>query len=90
MKILKYLIALSFFFTLISPQAYSQKKKYQASDYSNMEVEMADQMREDGKIYVVVAVITTILVGLIVYTITIDRKITGLEKLVNQKIQKSK
>jgi ABC-type amino acid transport system permease subunit len=90
MKILKYLIALGLFFILSSTPSYSQKKKYQESDYSNMEVEMADQMREDGKIYVVVAVVTTILVGLIVYTITIDRKISGLEKLVNQKTQKSK
>lgn len=43
-------------------------------------VEMADAMRADGKIYVVVAVILTILAGLILYVITIDRKIGKLEK----------
>ena len=43
-------------------------------------VEMADAMRADGKIYVVVAVILTILAGLILYVISIDRKIGKLEK----------
>jgi hypothetical protein len=43
-------------------------------------VEMADSMRADGKIYVVVAVILTILAGLIAYVISIDRKIGKLEK----------
>lgn len=42
--------------------------------------EMADTMRSDGKIWVVVAVISTILVGLIIYLITIDRNITSVEK----------
>ena len=41
---------------------------------------MADAMRADGKIYVVVAVILTILAGLILYVISIDRKIGKLEK----------
>ena len=42
--------------------------------------EMADTMRSDGKIWVVVAVITTILIGLIIYLITVDRKISSIEK----------
>lgn len=42
--------------------------------------EMADTMRSDGKIWVVVAVIITILLGLIIYLITVDRKITSIEK----------
>ncbi|MEY4875362.1 MAG: hypothetical protein RL708_511 [Bacteroidota bacterium] len=42
--------------------------------------EMADTMRSEGKIWVVVAVISTILVGLIIYLITIDRKISSVEK----------
>ncbi len=41
---------------------------------------MANTMRSNGKIYVVVAVILTILLGLIVYLIRIDRKISRLEK----------
>jgi hypothetical protein len=43
-------------------------------------VEMADTMRSSGKIYVVIAVILTILAGLILYIIRLDKKITKLEK----------
>lgn len=43
-------------------------------------VEMADAMRSDGKIYVVVAVIAVVLTGLVVYLVTLDRKISRLEK----------
>jgi EamA domain-containing membrane protein RarD len=42
--------------------------------------EMADAMRSNGKIYVVVAVCLTILIGLFIYVFTIDRKISRLEK----------
>jgi len=37
-------------------------------------------MRSEGKIYVVMAVCITILTGLIIYLITIDRKISKIEK----------
>ncbi|HEY4207332.1 MAG TPA: CcmD family protein [Puia sp.] len=43
-------------------------------------VEMADQLRANGKIYVVVAVLIVILLGLFLYVIRLDRKITRLEK----------
>jgi CcmD family protein len=43
-------------------------------------VEMADVMRRDGKIYTVVAVCLTILIGLFIYVFLIDRKINKLEK----------
>ncbi len=43
-------------------------------------VEMADRMRGNGQIYVVVAVVLTILAGLILYMIRLDRKIRKLEK----------
>ncbi|HQW44230.1 MAG: CcmD family protein [Chitinophagaceae bacterium] len=43
-------------------------------------VEMADTMRSNGRIYVVVAVVVTILLGLILYVARLDRKITRLEK----------
>lgn len=41
--------------------------------------EMADVMRSNGKIYVVVAVCLTILVGLFIYVFLLDRKISRLE-----------
>lgn len=43
-------------------------------------VEMADGMRSNGKIYVVVAVLATILAGLLLYVYTLDRKVTRLER----------
>jgi len=43
-------------------------------------VQMADGMRSSGKIYVVVAVLVTVLAGLLIYIISLDRKISKLEK----------
>lgn len=37
-------------------------------------------MRSNGKIFVVMAVVVTILIGLFAYLFTIDKKITRLEK----------
>ena len=42
--------------------------------------EMADTMRSNGKIYVVVAVCLTILIGLFIYVFIVDRKLSRLEK----------
>jgi uncharacterized transporter YbjL len=42
--------------------------------------EMADTMRKEGKIYVVIAVILTIFAGLVLYLVRLDRKISKLEK----------
>ncbi len=53
-------------------------------DYHNQQVNMADQFRADGKIYVVVAVIATVLAGIVVYLITIDRKLAKLEKMTKK------
>ncbi len=44
------------------------------------EVAMADQMRADGKIWVVVAVISVVFAGIIVFLVNIDRKVSKLEK----------
>ena len=43
-------------------------------------VDMADTMRSNGKIYVVVAIILTIFAGLVIYLVRLDRKISKLEK----------
>jgi len=51
------------------------------------DVEMADGLRAEGKIYVVVAIILIILTGLIGYLVMLDRKVTRLEKLVSGKIK---
>ncbi len=44
------------------------------------EVTMADQLRSDGKIWVVVAVIATVFAGIIIYLINLDSKISKIEK----------
>ena len=46
-------------------------------------VEMADAMRENGKIYVVVGVLSIIFTGIVIFLITIDRKVSKLEKEIN-------
>ena len=43
-------------------------------------VEMADIMRPNGKIYVVVAVISIIFIGLMIYLYLIDKRVKQLEK----------
>lgn len=43
-------------------------------------VDMAETMRSNGKIYVVVAVCLTILIGLFIYVASVDRKIKKIEK----------
>ncbi len=42
--------------------------------------EMADALRANGKIYVVVTVIGIIFTGIVTYLVYIDRKISKLEK----------
>ena len=51
----------------------------------NNSVEMADVMRSNGKIYVVVGVILIIFIGIIIYLVTLDRKVTKLEKEIQEK-----
>ena len=41
---------------------------------------MADDLRTSGKIYVVVAVVAVIVAGLLAYLISLDRKVSRLEK----------
>ena len=48
--------------------------------YAQEKAEMADLMRSNGKIYVVVAVCLTILIGLFLYIFMIDRKMSRIEK----------
>jgi CcmD family protein len=44
------------------------------------DVEMADILHQNGKIYVVVGVIAIIFVGLLVYMIMLDKRLSKLEK----------
>ncbi|KAA5539537.1 CcmD family protein [Adhaeribacter rhizoryzae] len=47
---------------------------------STANVEMADQLRRDGKIYIVVGCVLVVLAGVLFYLVSIDRKVGRLEK----------
>lgn len=46
------------------------------------DVEMADAMRSNGKIFVVVGVIAIVFTGIVIYLVSIDRKVSKLEKKI--------
>ncbi|SDC95322.1 CcmD family protein [Algoriphagus faecimaris] len=69
------------FLLVFSLQAFAQEKiEVTDSDYTNNRVEMADKMREEGKIYVLVGIIGIIFIGITGYLIYTDRKISRIEK----------
>ena len=49
------------------------------------DVEMADVLRANGKIYAVVAILLIILLGLITYLFIVDRKVSNIEKRLPEK-----
>ena len=48
-------------------------------------IEMADGLYQSGKIYVVIIVVAIIFVGIVGYLISLDRKISRLEKELKNK-----
>jgi len=56
-----------------------------ASAQGNQDVEMADILRESGKIYTVVAGIVIILTGMIIFLLRVERKLSSLEEEIKQK-----
>ena len=61
---------LLFIAMLVSAACFAQRQ----------DIEMADTMRSNGKIYVVVAVCLTILIGLFLYMANVDSRLRKLEK----------
>ena len=47
-------------------------------------IEMADAFRSSGKIYVVVAVIVAIFLGIVAFLLYLDKKITKLENQIKE------
>ena len=70
--------AILFFCMVASAQVTDDQKKYTAFD-----------MRSNGKIYVVVTVMLIILIGLLLYVVRVDRKITRIENELNEKDRKA-
>ncbi|MCC9167770.1 hypothetical protein LN893_13035 [Pontibacter sp. XAAS-A31] len=66
--------------TTLQAQNDQTAVEFSAEPQAQPEVEMADTLRQDGKIYVVVVVLLTVLAGLIVYLVSLDRKVSKLEK----------
>lgn len=79
----KLLILLCLFcsFTVLA----QDKQEITEQDYANQQIEMADSFRAEGKIYVVVGIIVLLLGGLLLYTVSIDRKLSKLEHLAAEK-----
>ena len=48
--------------------------------HAQQQAEMADTMRSNGKIYVVVGVILIIITGLFAYLFSLDKKVSRIEK----------
>jgi CcmD family protein len=64
-------ILLSVFMLFLSTFLFAQ---------ANNDVEMADQLRSSGKIYVVIATIVIVFVGLAIYLFSIDRRLKKIER----------
>ncbi len=64
-------IFVTLFFILQSVQTFSQESN---------SVEMATGLRSSGKIYVVVAVISVIFIGLAAYLFSIDKRLKKIER----------
>ncbi len=55
-----------------------------AASAQAQDIEMADGLRSEGKIYVVVAILVVIVLGLIGYLVIIDRKTSRLERKLDE------
>ncbi|MEH0156566.1 CcmD family protein [Limibacter armeniacum] len=76
-----FMLAVMLAFTGMDAALAQEKQQITEADYTNEKVEMADVMRENGKIYIVVAVLATVLGGMIYYLVSIDRKVSKIEKM---------
>jgi len=84
MKMHKFLLTLLLLWAVgTAAPVWAQTSSSPAASVSS-QVEMADVMRQDGKIYIVVAVLVTLLLGVLLYLISLDRKISRLEKELRQ------
>jgi len=69
-KFMKYILSGILVFLILNTNAIAQAS----------EIEMADQMRANGKIYVVLLTVLIVLSGLFLFLIYLDKKISELEK----------
>jgi len=79
---MKKLLTILSLFLCLSLSAQEDGFRVTAESYSDNNVEMADKMRSNGKIYVVVGVVLIIFIGLIGFTVSIDKKLRRVEREV--------
>ncbi len=72
-KVLSFIVFVLLGFVCGMPQVMAQAT-------GSSPVDMADAMRSEGKIYVVVLVIAILFTGILIYLINTDRKVSKLEK----------
>lgn len=81
MRIFRILVFCCFLLgSVLGLQAAQAQSENSVTVIAEPEIEMADTLRQDGKIYVVVIVLLTVVAGMVVYLISLDRKVTRLEK----------
>ena len=80
---MKYLKTIRFKYTLpfIMALIYSIAASAQMESTTGTP-DMADLMRSNGKIYVVVGALTIIFIGIVIYLFSLNSKLNRLEKLV--------
>jgi Na+/alanine symporter len=79
------LLAAILFFSLTVTQAQEKTATDTTAGAPQQQVEMADVMRSEGKIYVVVGIILIVLAIMLIYLFTIDRNVKRLEKQLAEK-----
>ena len=76
MKTIKYL------FLFLITTAWSLAVSAQSEATTSGQPEMADALRSNGKIYVVVTALVIIFIGIVIYLLALNAKLTRLEKLL--------
>lgn len=75
MKLFKQIALL--LFVLVSTVGFAQP--------ADSNVQMADKFYAEGKIYVVIGVVTIVFIGLAIYLFMIERKVKKLEEAIKEK-----
>ena len=89
---MKMLFKWAFAFCLLFSVLFTNNAWAQTSDVAettvveanapSTEIEMADRLRADGKIYIVVGCVLVVLAGMLIYLISLDKKVSNLERQI--------
>ncbi len=83
----KWLLALLLLWAAVGTVPAMAQSGTTTVEYSSSQAsapEMADALRRDGKIYIVVIVLVSVLLGVLFYLINLDKKVSHLEKELRQ------